>query len=360
MLPDNENTATPRLRKPTVVEVILKYGVPLLISVGLCYLLFSRINFQEMISIIRTECNFWWIFLMMAISVLSHVLRALRWNIQLQALGVKAPKFVLILSIFGTYAVNLVLPRLGELWRSGWIARRQKAPFDTVFGSMVGDRLADTVMVALMTLLTFLLAKSQIMLYFSENSQTMENLIATLSSPWLWIVIAAAVALTWWVFMRFDNIKIIAKTKQFLIGIWQGFAVLTKMKGKGLWLFYTFAMWFCYYLQLYVAFFAFPLTAEMAATYGPVAILLCFCLTSISMGVPSNGGIGPWQWALIFGISMYAASIPGLTPQYATSFANLVMGATTLLLIALGIFTFICIIFMKRRTIPADVIDSKI
>ncbi len=173
MLPDNKTAATPRLRKPTVMEVILKYGVPLLISVGLCYLLFSRINFQEMMTIIRTECNFWWIFLMMAISILSHVLRALRWNIQLQALGVKAPKFVLILSIFGTYAVNLVLPRLGELWRSGWIARRQKAPFDTVFGSMVGDRLVDTVMVSLMTFLTFLLPRNQIMLYFSENSRPM-------------------------------------------------------------------------------------------------------------------------------------------------------------------------------------------
>ena len=40
-------------------------------------------------------------------------------------------------SIFGTYAVNLVFPRLGEVWRTGYIAQRQKAPFTTVFGSMV-------------------------------------------------------------------------------------------------------------------------------------------------------------------------------------------------------------------------------
>ena len=85
----------------------------------------------------------------------------------------------------------------------------------------------------------------------------------------------------------------------------------------------------------------------MVHTYGATAVLVCFMFSSLSMGVPSNGGIGPWQWAVIFGLSLYA--VPGLTKGYATSFANLVMGSQTLLLILLGIFTFICIAVQKRH-----------
>ena len=61
------------------------------------------------------------------------------------------------------------------------------------------------------------------------------------------------------------------------------------------------------------------------------------------MGVPSNGGIGPWQWAVIFALGIY-----GLDGARAGAFANLVLGCNTLLLIALGLFTFAAIALNKR------------
>ena len=112
------------------------------------------IDYREMLDVVRRQCNFNWLLLMMAIAVLSHVCRAARWRIQLKALHVDAPFYVLVYSIFGTYAVNLVFPRLGEIWRTGYIAQRQNARFTTVFGSMVADRLADTVTVVLILCLT--------------------------------------------------------------------------------------------------------------------------------------------------------------------------------------------------------------
>ncbi len=90
----------------------------------------------------------------------------------------------------------------------------------------------------------------------------------------------------------------------------------------------------------------------MVARYGTIAVMVCFVFSSISMGVPSNGGIGPWQWAIIFGLSLYSAGIPELTKSYATSFANLVMGSQTLLLIILGLITFIAIAIDKRKNKP--------
>lgn len=331
-------------RRPLLRD-LLKYVIPLVITVGLCYLMFTGIDFGEMIGIIRQQCNFWWIGLALAISIFSHIFRALRWRIQLRALGVDAPVFALVLSIFGTYAVNLVFPRLGEVWRTGYIAARQHAPFTTVFGSMVADRLADTVTVALLTLTTFLLASGDLIRYFSNSSETIDKVIALVTSPWLWLAGVAFIAFVWWFMAHKSTNAKVLKVQQAVRELWQGFAVIATMPGKGRWLLLTVGIWGCYFTQLYVAFYAFPFTAEILSHNGVLAGLVTFVLSSISMGVPSNGGIGPWQWAVIFALGIY-----GLAEAPAAAFANLVLGTQTLLLILLGIFTFVCIALEKKKS----------
>ena len=112
-------------RRSHAIVRIMKIVIPAAITVGLCYVLFTGVDFNTMIGVIRRDCNFWWIGLALLVSILSHVVRAMRWKIQLNALRIYPPLFWIILSIFGTYAVNLVFPRLGEIWRTGYIATRQ-------------------------------------------------------------------------------------------------------------------------------------------------------------------------------------------------------------------------------------------
>lgn len=333
-----------------MLKKILQYGVPLVISIGLCYLLFTGIDFDEMIATIRNECNFWWIGLALFISIFSHVFRAMRWRIQLRALNINPPLMPLVYSIFGTYAVNLVFPRLGEVWRTTYIAQRQNAPFTAVFGSMVADRLADTVTVLLITLSAFLLATNALTQYLAQNTALYNKLLALIASPWLWIIVVAMVAIVWWLFTKKRNNKFIAKIIGFAQGLWTGFAAIAKMKGKGQWLLLTVAIWGCYFTQLFVAFFAFKETSAVIENHGVVAVLVCFALSSIAMGVPSNGGIGPWQWSVIFGLSIYGMAIDGIS----VAFANLVLGSQTCLLIILGIITFTAIALEKRRNTPAS------
>ena len=339
---DNDNqTNKDKSGKRKWLSYLLKYGVPLFVSVLLCRLLFKDMDWNDMMEIIRNECDFRWIGLALFISIFSHVFRAMRWGIQLGALDIRPKLFTLVLSIFGTYAVNLVLPRLGEIWRTGFIAKRQDAPFSTVFGSMVADRLADTLTVALLTLVTFLLATSQIGEYLGDNGKGLVNAV---TSPWLWGAVALMIVLVICFFRWKTNNKVVKKIQSFGLGIWQGFAVIAKMPGKGRWLLLTFCIWGCYFMQLYVAFFAFGFTTDIVAHYGILAVLVTFVLSSLSMGVPSNGGIGPWQWSVIIALGMY-----GLDKANATAFANLVMGAQTLLLVCLGIFTFVTIAIQDRR-----------
>lgn len=308
-----------------------------------------------MMDIIRKECDFRWIALGLLMSVGAQVIRGIRWKLQLNALDVFPPLFYIILSIFGTYAVNIVFPRLGEIWRTGYIAARQKAPFTTVFGSMIADRLADLVLVGTLTLITFLLASPAVVAFIQRYPDVYNAIGAFISSPLTWGIFIALTAVCAGLYLRYNNSKLISKIRKAIIELWQGFAVVFTMKHRLVWFILTIALWTCYFFQLYVAFFAFPFTIELIHSNGIICVLVCFVISSIAMGIPSNGGIGPWQLAVLFSLTLYAPS--GMTVAQAdtfrtniTAFANLVMGMETLLLIVLGIFTFVCIGLDKRRS----------
>ena len=328
--------------------LLLKYGVPAVITVGLCYLLVKGMDLREMWHTICTECDFRWIAGNIILVIGAQVARAARWRLQLRALGIKASLWVLSLSVFGTYAVNLVFPRLGEIWRTGFVAQRQKAPFTTVFGSMVADRLADTVAVGLISLVTFFLAGPQLMSYLGQNPQLMSRIMSLLTSPVLWGCVIAVLAGSTLICVKYPQNRVISTLRRIWNGLWKGFAVIARMRGKGQWLFYTIILWACYYLGLGCAFMSFPLTSQVIALHGLTALLVCFVLTSLSMLVPSNGGIGPWQWAMIFALGLYSADIPGLDKSYMASFANLSLGVQTISSIILGLFTFAWIALDKR------------
>lgn len=323
---------------------IMKYIIPVVVSVGLCWVMFRNIDFGEMLAVIRSDCDFKWILLPLVVCILSQIFRALRWQIQLKALGVMPTTFELVLSVFGTYAVNLVFPRLGEVWRTGYIAQCGRSPFSKVFGSMVAERLADVIVALLLLLLSFVLASKTIISYLSQNEETYQMAMDTLSSPWPWMLVAMLVYLVWRMLTRHVSPdSTLGKVQTFVRNLWQGFASIATMPGKGRWLIYTGLIWGCYFVQLYIAFFAFPFTREVLSNDGPVVVLLAFTLSSLSMSVPSNGGIGPWQWAVMFVLMMY-----GVDMVNSGAFANLVLGTSTLLNILMGIFTFV-MIMLKRK-----------
>ena len=335
---------------PTVkktLSALVKYGIPIAISVGLAVFLYNNVDLEAIKTSLRQDVNYWWFAPVIVVSIMSHVFRALRWKLQLDALGIHAPVHALICSIFGTYFVNLLFPRLGEVWRCGYIAQRQNAPFATVLGSMVGDRLSDTLMVLLLTVGAFFLAQDAFMAFMSQRGDG-GSMFATW---WFWTAVALAVAggVALWRIMRgTGSSPAIVKVRGLLQNLWDGFASVWHMEGKWMFLLYTVLIWGCYFMQLYIASLAFTFTASL----GVVAVLVLFVLSSIGMAVPSNGGLGPWQFAIIFGLAIYGVGTLPLTTPYnaqASAFAWLVWGVQTLLLIALGIYAFAYIALSKRQ-----------
>ena len=80
----------------------------------------------------------------------------------------------------------------------------------------------------------------------------------------------------------------------------------------------------------------------MAAGFIPC--LVAFVLSSISMAIPSNGGLGPWNIAIMFALSIY-----GVTDAEGTAFSMLQWSGQTVMLIILGIFTMIYISLSKKQ-----------
>ena len=223
-----------------IISPLLKYGIPVALSVLLVWFFYKNMDMEAIKQSLREDVNFWWFVPVIVVSIFSHVFRACRWRLQLRALGIDAPLSALVNSIFGTYFVNLLAPRLGEVWRSGYIASRERTSFSKVVGSMVGDRLSDTLTVLALTIVTFFLAQGAFMKFLSQKGAASgESMFATW---WFWALVAVGalmVALMVWIFKTKSENKVLTKIRLMLTNLWEGLISITQMKGKWWVLLYT-------------------------------------------------------------------------------------------------------------------------
>jgi len=323
-----------------ITSYIFKFIIPLAFGVGLMWYIYSKLNMEEIGKILQYDINYWWIFLSGVIGLLSHIVRALRWKIQLKALPANPSMRVLTNAIFGTYAVNLILPRVGEVWRCAYVAQSEDKSFIKVVGSMISERLTDTLTVITITIITFFLQLDVLKEILNNNPSIKEGIVNIITSPALYSVIAVGIIALVWLFRFKSENTLIVKIKEMANNLINGFKTIFKMEKKGLFLFYTILMWFLYFVELYVCFFAFKQTESL----GIVCAFSCFLMGSIGMGVPVQGGLGPWHWAVIAVLTLY-----GLNNDTAGAFALVAHGAQLIMTILIGVYTFISISLYKKR-----------
>lgn len=342
---------TKRLRDPRLRSWVgygLKYVVPTGCSMLLVLWLFHKVDFHDVMRVIRSEVDFWWIALMMVITMFSHIIRGFRWGLQLDAAGIRGTsRLALADSIFGTYALNLVLPRLGEAWRCVFISRRRHCSVSTVVGTVLGDRASDMAVVILLIVLTLMVAGGKIS-DFMDHYDLGRNLASLAEDPWLYVVIATVVGAVWSVFHFFGHYKFLDNVKGVFDRIGQGFDVLFHLPRLGLYLWYTVGIWTCYYLETYVCFYAFPFTRAMvhdpSTCWGLLPGLVTFVFGSCSMAVPSNGGLGPWNIAVMFALSLY-----GIPETEGTAFSLVMWSCQAAMLVALGVWTLVHVMIYRHE-----------
>ena len=306
----------------------------------LFWYVYQKLDIETIFQILKTDVNYFWVILSMVVAVFSHIARALRWRLQLRALHIYPSMRELVNAIFGMYAMNLLFPRLGEVWRCGYLAQREQASFSKVLGSVVSDRLSDTAMLALLTLLVFFMQMRPFRQFLDENPSIEAGVIGTLTSVWLYVGIALCVVAVVWFFRTNSQSRFVQRIRGLMANVWAGFASIVTMKGKFWFIFYTLFIWFCYFMQLYLCIFAFPSTSHLTVA----AVLLLYVLGSLGMGLPVQGGIGPWHLAVIAGLSYY-----GITGNEAGAFAFVAHGAQMVLVVLIGIYAFISMACDKKK-----------
>lgn len=327
---------------------IFRYLFPIAISVCLIIWLFHKVNFKQVMDIARQGCNYGYIILMMIITALALIIRGYRWGIQLRAAGVKRmPVFCEWATLWGAYALNLIFPQMGEAWRCIYVSKRQKAPLSTVIGTDIGDRFIDWILIMILFFWALIVAHPFIMEFMTHYSIGRE-VKKVIDNPTLWISIGGAIAFMVAVLYFFKSKKWVKSITANLKKLWDGFSVVFRMKLWWVYLLLSVLTWVAYYLETYVCLFAFDYTKNLITdqnmVYGLIPGLVMCVFGSLSMAIPSNGGLGPWNLAIMFALSLFAIS-----DADATAFSIVVWSFQAITYIALGLIAAAYITLSSRR-----------
>ncbi|WP_108822716.1 lysylphosphatidylglycerol synthase transmembrane domain-containing protein [Dysgonomonas sp. Marseille-P4361] len=315
-------------KKSSLLNKLIKTILPLALGIVILYFLFRDIDFKE-VWIILKEANWGILLISLPFGLLGNTIRGYRWELFLKPLGYNPKVSTLNYATYGGYAINFALPRAGELWKTGAVSKEENIPFTKAFGTMLLDRIFDTFTVLTITLFAFIFNMQFFIDQLKERKKALESIIEILQSPLFYIGIGAAIITTYIVLKYFSENIIVRKIKEFTKGIILDMKAIWKMDTKGRLLLYTIGIWGSYFLYFYITFFAFDFTKDLGFTAG----LIAFALSSISMGVPSNGGLGPWQVAVVAALALY-----GVSGLEAKAFAVGVFGLQSLWVILCGFF----------------------
>ena len=270
--------------------------------------------------------------------ILAQAFRGWRWKQSLEPIGEHPRSSVCVNSIFLSYAVSLLIPRIGEFARCGVLNRYDKVAFSKAIGTVVTERAVDTIIVLLISATAFLMQIGVFTNFFSKTGTRIDDVFGMFSSTG-WLVTAicgvASVILIYYVLRHLSFYK---KVKEMFSGIWQGISSLRKVKNIPLFVFYSLAIWGSYFLHYYLTFFCFDATANL----GLSCALVSFVVGSVAVIVPTPNGAGPWHFAVKTMLILY-----GVADNQALYFVLIVHTIQTLLVILLGIYAWIALSFTK-------------
>ena len=270
--------------------------------------------------------------------ILAQAFRGWRWKQSLEPIGEHPRSSVCVNSIFLSYAVSLLIPRIGEFARCGVLNRYDKVAFPKAIGTVVTERAVDTIIVLLISATAFLMQIGVFTNFFSKTGTRIDDVFGMFSSTG-WLVTAicgvASVILIYYVLRHLSFYK---KVKEMFSGIWQGISSLRKVKNIPLFIFYSLAIWGNYFLHYYLTFFCFDATANL----GLSCALVSFVVGSVAVIVPTPNGAGPWHFAVKTMLILY-----GVADNQALYFVLIVHTIQTLLVILLGIYAWIALSFTK-------------
>ena len=344
----------------SIVKSVLRFLLFLGVGLTILYFIYRSINAsyledcalkgipEESCSLIVrliedfTSADKGWLLVVLAIFMLSNVIRALRWQMLFKPLKYEVGFANSFWSIMLGYFANLGLPRMGEFIRAGALSRNENIPFEQSMGTIVVDRVMDFVCLGIMIGLGFLFNFNAIWQYI-ESSPVMG-----LGRYWHVLLIIGLLGLAFiyylgkWLVSEKEGPAWVERIRAIGKGFVSGLASVRKVDNLWLFLFYSAAIWVLYYLMTYVCFFAYVPTAHLP----PVAGLIVFDLGAIGMVMPSPGGMGTYHYMLMQGLQLFDVDkVSGF------AFANILFFSIQIFCnIAFGLLALILLPLYKKRT----------
>lgn len=271
-----------------------------LLAVFFIIITVKQIDFERVATVLK-ETNYFWIFASMAISILTYWIRAARWNLLLKPMGYSTQTSSGFWAISFAYFMNLTIPRSGEVARATSFYKMERVPFEKSFGTVVLERVIDLLFLGLFFGLT-LLFNYETLVHFVKLGDKENSSVNRADPSYLKyyiaigvVVLIALIIVVFW--KKISQFQFFEKVKTFLLGLWEGIKSISKLEKRGLFIFYSFALWICYFLMTFLVFFAFPDTKNFGIPEG----LFLLIAGSLGMILPVSGGLAyPYIMSIAF------------------------------------------------------------
>jgi len=326
---------------------ILKFLFFLSIGILLIWLAVHNKTEEEIsnIKLAIKQANYFWIVVSLIVTGLSHVFRAIRWRMLLKPLGHQVKISNTFFAVMVGYLANFALPRLGEVTRCGILTKYEKVPFTEAFGTVVTERALDLVCLIIIFFTTLALEFKRISgianeLIFTSLADKMHVLMQKqLFLICLGTFFILIITLLYYVRAKIRNL-ISGKVSNFVKGIWDGLKSVAKVEKPVLFVFHTIAIWTMYILQVYVCFFAFGETSQLA--FGVAIVIVVFGSVGI-IAVP--GGTGAYQAIVI----QILTSVYLISATVAFAFAWAVWTTQFVLILFLGLLSLVLLALLNKE-----------
>lgn len=318
---------------------LLKIVLPL--ALGLFLILRSYFSFTpQELDVIKNEiagANYYWVALGILAALLSHLSRAWRWNYMLDSLGFK-PSFLTNTTAIGVgYAMNMLIPRSGEVSRAVIVNRTDQVPVDKAFGTIVAERVLDLIALSLIAV-TAVVLSGRLLIDFMWVVVSDAFAKANSLKIAVYLIILLVIAII--VRLILKRLKMLDKLKTFLAGLKDGFNTIWTMKKKWLYLAHTIFIWAMYVAMFYVNIFALEATQNLSIA----AVLCAFVAGSLAIAF-TNGGFGAYPYLVAQVLLLF-----GVVETAGTSLGWLLWLSQTALVIIYGLISFLLLSVVNSRS----------
>ena len=323
----------------TILTNAAKIIFPILLGGAILYWMYRGEDFDRFMHVMTDEMDWTWMILSFPFGILAQMFRGWRWKQTLEPIGERPRTSTSINAIFLSYAVSLIIPRLGEFTRCGVLKRYDGVSFSKALGTVVTERAIDTLLMGAVAGLTLLFQLSVFGTFFAQTGTSLDTILQKFSLTGYLVVAVCIVAILILLHALLRSLNIYSKVKATIDGVWQGITSLKGVRNLPLFVFFTLGIWVSYFLHYYLTFFCFDATSHL----GLSCALVTFVVGSIAVIVPTPNGAGPWHFAVKTMLILY-----GVVDEYALYFVLIVHTIQTMLVIVLGIYAWASLSFTKR------------